>query len=237
MSAIASNLQAVLQRVESASQLAGRPAKSIRLVAVSKTFAAGSVLEAVDAGQRCFGENYPQEAVDKIIAVRTRHAGVAPPAVLEWHMIGPVQSNKTRLVAEHFDWVHSIDRLRIAQRLSDQRPRELPVMKVCLQVNIDDETTKSGAQVGTLEALADEVAGLPGLELCGLMCIPAPSNDPARQRKAFGQLRGLRDLLQRRHPGCIELSMGMSSDLEAAIAEGATMVRVGTAIFGARHHA
>jgi pyridoxal phosphate enzyme (YggS family) len=197
-------------------------------MAVSKTWPAACVLEAVAAGQRVFGENYVQEGVAKI-------ADVALPG-LEWHFIGPLQSNKTRQVAEHFDWVHSVERLKIAQRLSDQRGESRPPLQVCVQVNVSGEESKSGVEPEHCVALARAVACLPRLRLRGLMCIPEPVDDPERQRARFAMLRELRDELVRDGLALDTLSMGMSDDLELAIAEGSTMVRVGSAIFGARNN-
>jgi pyridoxal phosphate enzyme (YggS family) len=202
----------------------------VGILAVSKTFPAESVLEAVAAGARAFGENYVQEGVDKALAVRQ----VAGLPALEWHFIGPIQSNKTREVAEHFDWVHSIDRLKIAQRLSDQRPADLPPLQVCVQVNVSGEQSKSGVSLPEAAALVRAVAAMPNLKLRGLMAIPEPTDEPARQRAAFAMLRALRDEINSEGLSLDTLSMGMSADLESAIAEGATLVRVGTAIFGKR---
>jgi PLP dependent protein len=228
MTLIADNLRAVQDRIQQACQTAGRPVGSVRLLAVSKTFGPDAVREAHAAGQTAFGENYIQEAVDKITALR----GLP----LEWHCIGPIQSNKTRLVAEHFDWVHSVDRLKIAQRLSEQRPAHLPPLQVCLQVNTDGGPTKSGAQPAEVLALARAVAALPRLVLRGLMTIPDPVDgfeaEVALHRRTttlFEQLRAELAL-----PQFDTLSMGMTADLEAAIHAGSTLVRVGTAIFGRR---
>ena len=187
--------------------------------------------EAFDAGQRAFGENYLQEALDKIAALQGKTPG------LEWHFIGPIQSNKTRPIAEHFDWVHSVDRLKIAQRLSEQRPEELGPLNICLQVNISAEASKSGLAPEALPEVAAQVAQLPRLRLRGLMAIPAPSDDMKQQRAAFAAVRGLYEQLRAGGLAMDTLSMGMSADLEAAVAEGATIVRVGSAIFGARHYA
>ncbi|WP_025601592.1 YggS family pyridoxal phosphate-dependent enzyme [Burkholderia sp. WSM2230] len=224
------NLEAVQQRIAMAAHVAGRDARSIALLAVSKTFPAEDVRAAHAAGQRAFGENYVQEALTKIEALGDLRAS------LEWHFIGPLQSNKTRPVAEHFDWVHSVDRLKIAQRLSEQRPDKLPPLNVCLQVNISGEASKSGVSVEEAVQVAREIAALPRLRLRGLMAIPEPAGNIDEQRvphrrlrELFGRLRG--DGLQ-----LDTLSMGMSSDLEAAVLEGATIVRVGTAIFGARDY-
>ena len=228
MSSIEANLQQVRQRITRACDGARRPEQSVTLLAVSKTFGATQVREAHAAGQRDFGENYVQEALAKIEAL----AELRPR--LSWHLIGPLQSNKTRVVAEHFDWVHSVDRLKIAQRLAEQRPASLPPLQLCLQVNISGEASKSGCTPEELPALAAAVTKLTNLQLCGLMAIPEPSDDLAQQRAACAQLRQLASDLQ---PPLATLSMGMSHDLEAAIAEGATWVRIGTALFGARDYA
>lgn len=219
-------MQAVRLRIESALQAAGRPANSVRLVAVSKTFASADVREAADAGHRDFGENYVTEGVDKIREVLALG--------LTWHYIGPIQSNKTRPIAVHFDWVHSVDRARIAARLDEARGVSQPDLQVCIQVNVSGEASKSGVVPEELDRLADEVAGLKRLKLRGLMAVPEPTPDTGLQRRRFAQLRELRDRLNRGGFAMDTLSMGMSADLEAAIAEGATMVRVGTAIFGER---
>ncbi len=203
----------------------------MQLLAVSKTFGADAVLEAVAAGQRAFGENYLQEGVDKIKAVQ--EAG-APR--LEWHFIGPIQSNKTRPIAEHFDWVHTVEREKIAQRLSEQRPAGLAPLQICLQVNISGEASKSGVTPQELSALAHKVAALPNLTLRGLMAIPEPVEDYAQQRAAFAALRALYQQLRAEGLALDTLSMGMSADLRAAIVEGATIVRVGSAIFGSRNY-
>lgn len=231
MSVIAANLQAVHRRIEAAAQHAGRPAGEVTLLAVSKTFPAAAVRAAFEAGQRAFGENYVQEGVDKIARLDDLRAALC------WHFIGPLQSNKTRTVAEHFDWVHAIDRLRIAQRLSAQRPAGMAPLQVCLQVNISGEASKSGAAPDEVPALARAVAALPGLRLRGLMAIPEPVTDVTAQRRPFAALRTLLDALRADGLAVDTLSMGMSADMEAAIAEGATLVRIGTAIFGARDHA
>jgi pyridoxal phosphate enzyme (YggS family) len=229
MATIASNLQQVHARVAAACAGALRPVQSVTLLAVSKTFGADAVREALAAGQRRFGENYVQEGLQKIADLADLRAQ------LEWHLIGPLQSNKTRAVAEQFDWVHSIDRLKTAERLSAQRPAYLPPMQVCVQVNVDGETGKSGVPPEETAALALAVAALPRLTLRGLMSIPEPVGDPALQRKPHRALRELMASLRDRGlPSLDTLSMGMSADLEAAVAEGATCVRVGTAIFGGR---
>lgn len=233
MSPIFRNLQAVREHISGAATQAGRDSASVQLLAVSKTFGPNAVFDAAAAGQRAFGENYLQEALDKMQAVRSAQPGLA----LEWHFIGPIQSNKTRLIAEHFDWVHSVDRQKIAQRLSDQRPEHLPPLNICLQVNISHEASKSGVLPEDVLPLAQSVAGLPRLRLRGLMAIPEPAADFDAQRKPFGQLRELQETLKRHGLALDTLSMGMSADLDAAIAEGGTIVRVGTAIFGKRDDA
>jgi pyridoxal phosphate enzyme (YggS family) len=225
-------LQAVEATIAAAVQAANRPRSSVQLLAVSKTFPMEAVLEAIAAGQRAFGENYLQEGVEKIAAV----ARAQPDAVLEWHFIGPIQSNKTRPIATNFAWVHTVERLKIAQRLSEQRPPELGPLNVCLQVNISGEATKSGATAAELPELARQVAALPNLRLRGLMAIPEPQTDPALQRAAFARLRQLADNLRAGGLAIDTLSMGMSGDMESAILEGATIVRVGSAIFGLRHY-
>jgi pyridoxal phosphate enzyme (YggS family) len=202
------------------------------LLAVSKTFPMEAVLEAVAAGQRAFGENYLQEGVEKIAAV----ARAQPDTPLEWHFIGPIQSNKTRPIATNFAWVHTVERLKIAQRLSEQRPPELGPLNICLQVNISGEATKSGATAAELPELARQVAALPNLRLRGLMAIPEAQTDPALQRAAFAKLRQLADSLRAGGLDIDTLSMGMSGDMASAILEGATIVRVGSAIFGSRHY-
>lgn len=227
MPGIAENLKAVCARIDAAGRKYGRAAGDVSLLAVSKTWPATSVRAAFSAGQRAFGENYVQEGVEKVEALLD--------LPIEWHFIGPVQSNKTRLIASHFSWVHSLDRLKVAQRLSEQRDPQLPALKVCLQVNVSGEASKSGVSPADLPALAAAVAGLPRLALVGLMCIPEPSADEALLRSRFRLLGELRDAVsaQLGLPMPV-LSMGMSDDLELAIAEGATLVRVGSAIFGAR---
>lgn len=230
MTTIGDNLYSVSTRLQQACTLAGRPAAEVRLLAVSKTFDADAVRLAWLAGQRAFGENYVQEGVAKIEALRA--SGDCPG--LEWHCIGPLQSNKTRPVAEHFDWVHSVDRLKIAERLSAQRPPYLAPLQVCLQVNVDGGANKSGVDAGELPELARAVAVLPGLRLRGLMCIPEPAPDFDAQRAIFLRARRLFDDLRAQGLDLDTLSMGMSDDLEAAVAAGSTLVRVGRAIFGHR---
>lgn len=226
MTTISAKLQAVLSRIETAARAAGRLPDEVALLAVSKTWPATRIREAAAAGQRRFGENYVQEGVGKAQELKSLN--------LEWHFIGPLQGNKTRPVAETFDWVHSIDRLKIAERLSAQRPAELAPLQVCIQVNVSGEETKSGVSLAQLAELARGVANLPRINLRGLMAIPAPSEDTAEQRRAFRTLRDAYEKLKCDGYSLDTLSIGMSDDLEAAIAEGATMVRVGTAIFGER---
>ncbi|MCR4299652.1 MAG: YggS family pyridoxal phosphate-dependent enzyme [Gallionella sp.] len=228
MTTITSNLQAVRDAIATAATEAGRSPDDVSLLAVSKTFTPDAIREAYQAGQTCFAESYVQEALNKIAAL-----GDLP---IEWHFIGPIQSNKTRAIAEHFARVHSVDRLKIAERLSAQRPAHLPPLQVCLQVNISGEASKSGMPPDEVAQLAMKVAQLPHLNLRGLMTVPAPSDDVAAQRAAFAQLRELRDQLDRQGLRLDTLSMGMSHDFPAAIAEGATMVRIGSAIFGARDY-
>jgi len=229
-SGLQGRLARVHERISAAAVAAGRDPGEITLLAVSKTFSADRVIDAVRAGQRAFGENYVHEGAEKIAQVRD----ILPGAALEWHFIGPIQSNKTRTIAEVFDWVHSVDRLKVAQRLAEQRPAGLPALNVLLQVNISGELTKSGVSADAVAALARDVAALPRVRLRGLMAIPAPAQDLAAQRAPFARLRELRDSLRGSGLVLDTLSMGMSDDLEAAILEGATLVRVGTAIFGAR---
>jgi PLP dependent protein len=230
MVSIFDKLQEVKGRIDRAVSAAGRPAASVTLLAVSKTFGADAVAQAHAAGQTAFGENYVQEALDKIQALSSLRDQ------LQWHFIGPLQSNKTRGVAEAFDWVHSVDRLKIAQRLAEQRPAHLPPLNLCLQVNISGEVSKSGVLPADLPALAQAVAALPSERVClrGLMAIPEASSDLAAQRAPHSALRELFLALNASGLALDTLSMGMSADLEAAIAEGATLVRVGSAIFGAR---
>lgn len=228
-SGIEQRLQQLRSRIVATAVAAGRDPAQIRLIAASKTFDAAAVRAAHAAGQVDFGENYVQEALDKM-----GELGELP---LVWHFIGPIQSNKTRAIAEHFDWVHSVDRLKIAERLSAQRPQSLPPLDLCLEVNISGEASKGGVSAEDLPVLAQAVSRLPHLRLRGLMAIPAPNSDPLEQRAAFAAVRRLYEALQARGHALDTLSMGMSGDLEAAIAEGATMVRVGTAIFGERVYA
>ncbi|MCU1735278.1 MULTISPECIES: YggS family pyridoxal phosphate-dependent enzyme [unclassified Pseudomonas] len=225
MSTIADNLSTLAGRIQGAAAACGRDPASIQLLAVSKTKPAEAVREAFAAGVRDVGENYLQEALGK-----QQQLTDLP---LTWHFIGPIQSNKTRAIAEHFDWVHSVDRLKIAQRLSEQRPANLAPLNLCLQVNVSGEDSKSGCTPEDLPALAAAVAALPNLRLRGLMAIPEPTDDRAAQDAAFARVRDLQDSLGL---GLDTLSMGMSHDLESAIAQGATWVRIGTALFGARDY-
>lgn len=229
MTTIATNLQLQRERLARACERFGRPADAVGLLAVSKTFPAQAVAEAAAAGQTAFGENYIQEGVEKIQALRAQ--GLTH---LQWHCIGPVQGNKTRLVAEHFDWVQSVDRLKIAQRLSDQRPDALPPLQVCLQVNVDGGANKSGVTPTELPALAHAVARLPRLRLRGLMCIPEPAPDFEAAKAVFESARTLFDSLNAEGLALDTLSMGMSDDVEAAVAAGSTLVRVGRGVFGYR---
>jgi pyridoxal phosphate enzyme (YggS family) len=229
MTMIADNLQRVRTRISDACLASARAGGSVTLLAVSKTFGADAVREAHAAGQIAFGENYIQEAVDKITALTD--------LPLQWHCIGPIQSNKTRLVAEHFDWVHSVDRLKIAQRLSEQRPAGKNPLQVCIQVNIDGGPTKAGVTPDAALELAQQIRALPHLQLRGLMTIPEPAADFESACAVHARARQLFDALNAQGLGMDTLSMGMTSDLEAAIHSGSTMVRVGSAIFGARTYA
>lgn len=226
MTAILSNLQAVRSAIDQAALLSQRDAAQITLLAVSKTVPASVIREACSAGQQAFGENFVQEALDKMRDLRD--------LPLQWHFIGPIQSNKTRAIAENFSWVHSVDRLKIAQRLSEQRPVNLPPLNVCVQINVSGESTKGGVTADEAEALAHAIAVLPRLKLRGLMAIPAPAAGLPAQRAPFAQMRELLKRLNTAGLNLDTLSMGMSHDLTAAILEGATIVRVGTAIFGSR---
>jgi pyridoxal phosphate enzyme (YggS family) len=267
--ALRQNYEQVLKRIRDACEAAGRPADSVRLLAVSKAFPAANVLALAALGQRAFGENYLQEALDKIAACSDERSAAAagrsaaidparaspdtaprraaPGSPLEWHFIGPIQSNKTRPIAEHFDWVHSVDREKIARRLAEQRPADLPPLNLCLQVNVSGEASKSGVAPGEVVALALACEALPGVRLRGLMAIPEPTEDVALQRARFATLRELHARVREALAGNAAngifanaasdfdtLSMGMSADLESAVMEGATIVRVGSALFGAR---
>lgn len=225
MSTIAENIAKVGVRIREAAQASQRDCAAVGLLAVSKTKPAAAIREAFAAGVQDFGENYLQEALEKQAELSD--------LALTWHFIGPIQSNKTKPIAEHFAWVHSVDRLKIAQRLSDQRPAHLPALNICLQVNVSGEASKSGCNPDELPELAQAVTQLPNLRLRGLMTIPEPTDDPSEQRAAFARLRELQQSLNLELD---TLSMGMSHDLEAAIAEGATWVRIGTALFGARDY-
>ena len=230
---ITQNVQQVSALIAEAARGVGRDPASVLLLAVSKTFGPDAVIEAAEAGQRAFGENYLQEALDKQQSVQT----LRPDLALEWHFIGPIQSNKTRPLAEHFAWAHAVDREKIARRLSEQRPPNLPPLNICLQVNVSGEDSKSGIAPTEVLALARAVTTLPGLWLRGLMAIPEPAEDVESQRKPFALLRALQQQLTEAGIPTDTLSMGMSADMDAAIAEGATIVRIGTAIFGKRDYA
>ncbi|MEZ6877645.1 YggS family pyridoxal phosphate-dependent enzyme [Enterobacter sp. KBR-315C3_2022] len=231
MNDIAHNLAQVRDKISAAATRCGRASEEVTLLAVSKTKPASAIAEAIEAGQRAFGENYVQEGVDKI-----RFFQQQGNADLQWHFIGPLQSNKSRLVAEHFDWCHTLDRLRIATRLNDQRPAELGPLNVLIQINISDENSKSGIALDELDALAAEVAALPRLTLRGLMAIPAPESSYERQFAVARQMAVAFEALKARFDTVDTLSLGMSDDMDAAIAAGSTMVRIGTAIFGARDY-
>lgn len=226
MTAILSNLQATRAAISEAAIAARRNVTDVCLLAVGKTFPAAALREAYQAGQTAFGENYLQEALEKMAALRD--------LPLEWHFIGPIQSNKTRAIAEHFDWVHSVDRLKVAERLSEQRPSHLAPLNICLQVNVSGEQSKSGVAPEQVEQLARAVMHLPNLKLRGLMSIPAPATDAREQRLPFARMRGILEKLNAQGTRLDTLSMGMSYDFPAAISEGATIVRIGSAIFGQR---
>ncbi len=236
MTTIANNLQQVNDRISRACQAAGRAREEVSLLAVSKTFGADAVAEAAAAGQRAFGENYIQEGVEKILALRQML-----PFALQWHCVGPIQSNKTRLVAEHFDWVHTVDRLKIAQRLSDQRPAHMPPLNVCIQVNVDGGENKAGARPEEALELAVAVAKLPRLLLRGVMSIPEPYPDFEAQKAVHAAARALFEQIRKAVGGAggraadfDTLSLGMTADLDAAVQAGSTLVRVGTGVFGGR---
>ncbi len=228
METIAERLKSTLQTLEQTVQDAKRPSHSVQLLAVSKTKPVSDIVLAYEAGQRCFGENYVQEGAEKIHALQ--HL-----SDIEWHFIGPLQSNKSRLVAENFDWMQTLDREKIALRLNEQRPEEMPPLQVCIQVNINDESSKSGVQPGQVLALAAYISQLPKLTLRGLMTIPAVEQSETQQRQTFAMMKNLFEQLQLHYSQVDTLSMGMSGDMQLAIEEGATMVRVGTAIFGRRN--
>lgn len=227
MASITENISSVRQQIADSARAAGRSPDAVRLLAVSKTQGPEQVREAFAAGQRDFGENYVQEALAKITAL--------PLPDIRWHFIGPIQSNKTREIAAHFDWVHSVDRVRIAQRLDAQRPAGKPPLNVCIQVNLSGEESKSGITLAEVEPVCSSISKLAHLRLRGLMAIPAPCADHDEQRRVFRPLTELLNSLRSRYPTLDTISTGMSGDFDAAIAEGSTIVRVGSAIFGARH--
>ena len=233
MSSIQQNIEQITSQIRSAEQKCGRAPDSVQLLAVSKTKPIDAILEAALGGQVAFGENYVQEGVDKVKHFSEQHSNLN----LEWHFIGPIQSNKTRPIAESFQWVHSVDRDKIAQRLHDQRPNELPPLQVLIQVNPSGEDSKSVTSEETVFALAELISSLPNLTLRGLMSIPANVSDYQSQLKAFSQLAELQQKLAAKYPDIDTLSMGMSGDMDAAVEAGSTMVRIGTAIFGARDYA
>ncbi|KLV06279.1 hypothetical protein ABT56_09675 [Photobacterium aquae] len=232
MNSIKQNIEQVISQISLAAEKCGRDADSVQLLAVSKTKPIAAIEAAIKAGQYAFGENYVQEGVDKV----RYFADLSFDQPLSWHFIGPLQSNKTRPVAEHFDWVHSVDRVKIARRLSEQRPADMPPLNVLLQINTSGEESKSGLAFDEVAALADEVAALPNLVLRGLMSIPEKADDYDSQLAAFSSLAEAMDKLKAKHPQLDTLSMGMSGDMDAAVAAGSTMVRIGTAIFGARDY-
>jgi len=223
---IADNLAKIKRNIEEFNQKYQRKPNSVRLLAVSKTKPAADILSAFNAGQTCFGENYLQEALNKIQVLRN--------TPIEWHFIGSIQSNKTRELAENFDWIHSVDRLKIARRLNRQRPTSQPPLNICLQVNISQESSKSGFYIEEIHNAVKEIILLPNIHLRGLMAIPAKCQTLQEQRHVFAQMKSIFHTLQLTHPAIDTLSMGMSNDMEAAIAEGSTLLRIGTAIFGAR---
>lgn len=226
------NIQDIISSIRSTEEKCRRPRNSVNLLAVSKTKPVEAIIEAISAGQHCFGENYVQEGVDKVNYFSTNY----PEHKLEWHFIGPIQSNKSRLVAEHFDWVHTVDREKIARRLSEQRPEEKSPIQVLIQVNTSGEGSKSGIDESQVFELAELISSLPNLTLRGLMSIPANVSDYDSQLNAFVTLATLKDKLAAKYPQIDTLSMGMTGDMEAAIAAGSTIVRIGTAIFGARDY-
>ena len=231
LSKIRQNLENVHERIHIAEKQYGREAGSVQLIAVSKTKPVELIQAAIDAGQRSFGENYVQEAVSKVEKVGLKVKN----ETLQWHFLGPIQSNKTKVIAANFSWVHSVDRLKIAQRLSEQRPENLPKLNICLQVNISEEETKSGVKVNELNQLVESVLALPNIHLRGFMAIPQKSSSLEEQRKPFSAMRQVKENIEQKFDLKLDvLSMGMSADLEAAIAEGASHVRIGTDIFGAR---
>lgn len=226
MSSIAENLNQVRQQIKSASEKANRDSSEVTLLAVSKTRPSDDLRKAYAEGQRDFGENYLQESLEKITELNDLN--------ICWHFIGPLQSNKTKAVAENFDWMHTVDRLKIAQRLSTQRPDNLPPLKICIQVNISREQSKSGVSPEELPELVDKISQLPNICIRGLMAIPKATDNPLEQQQTFASMKTLLEQLQQRHKDMDTLSMGMSGDMDIAIEEGSTIVRIGTAIFGAR---
>lgn len=230
MTTIADRLAHAQSRIAQAAQKYARLPHSIRLLAVSKTKPIADIIAAYDAGQRCFGENYVQEGVTKIESLKTTHPDI------EWHFIGPLQSNKTTLVAQHFDWMHTLSREKIAQRLNEQRPANLAPLNVCIQINISDEDTKSGIDAQQMLPMANSISQLPQLRLRGLMAIPSATDDIEQQTRELSELKHLFDTLKQHYPDVDTLSMGMSNDLDIAIACGSTMVRIGSAIFGERDY-
>lgn len=232
-STIQQNLETVRRHICITAKECGRAPEQVKLLAVSKTKPTSDIVKAIAAGQRLFGENYVQEGVEKICYFNQTESG----AMLEWHFIGPLQSNKSRLVAEYFDWVHTVDRVKIAQRLSDQRPLAKPPLNILIQINISDEASKSGIPLTGLDALAEQIVHLPHLCLRGLMAIPAPEEDEQKQRDVFYRMANAFEQLKQRYHGIDTLSIGMSGDMTAAISSGSTLVRIGSAIFGARNHA
>lgn len=233
MTTIQQNLDRVRRQITLATHQCGRDPKEVQLLAVSKTQPVIAIQEAIDAGQRLFGENYVQEGVDKI-----QHFADTPHVnQLEWHFIGPLQSNKSRLVADHFHWIHTLDRQKIAQRLSGQRPVDMPALNVLIQINISDEDSKAGITLAELPLLAEQIHALPNLVLRGLMTIPAPESDSERQVAVFSQMKQAFEQLKSFYPQVDTLSMGMTDDMTSAIRAGSSMVRIGTAIFGARNYA
>jgi len=232
MCSIQQNIQQITAQIRLLEQKCGRASNSVQLLAVSKTKPVEAIAKAIEAGQRTFGENYVQEGVDKVNYFSEHYSD----SDIEWHFIGPIQSNKTRLIAESFDWVHSIDRAKIAQRLNDQRPNDMPPLQVMIQVNTSGESSKSGTDEQQVFELAELINSLPNLTLKGLMSIPANVSDHQSQLNAFLQLATLKEKLSQQYPDIDMLSMGMSGDMEAAVEAGSTMVRIGTAIFGARNY-
>lgn len=230
MTTIADRLAVAQSRIAQAAQKYARLPHSIRLLAVSKTKPIADIIAAYDAGQRCFGENYVQEGVTKIESLKTTHPDI------EWHFIGPLQSNKTTVVAQHFDWMHTLSREKIVQRLNEQRPANLAPLNVCIQINISDEDTKSGIDAQQMLPLANSISQLPQLRLRGLMAIPSATDDIEQQTRELSELKHLFDTLKQHYPDVDTLSMGMSNDLDIAIACGSTMVRIGSAIFGERDY-